>query len=412
MTVMEKIDEDLPEFDYAKEFYAKYEIKEVLGRGVSSTVRRCLDKNTGKEFAVKIIDLTGEKDNEFQMEELRVATKKEMNVLRMCAQHPYIIELHETFESATFIFLVFEMCRKGELFDYLTEVVTLSEKRARQIMRQLLEAVAFVHSKRIVHRDLKPENILLDDTLTVKLSDFGFASVINTEHELMDLCGTPGYLAPEVLKVSMYDEVAGYGRPVDMWAIGVIMYTLLVGCPPFWHRKQMYMLRAIMEGKYSFHNPEWDDISDAPKDLISRLLVVDPSKRLTADEALEHPFFKWEERVEHKQFFPKRLFKASVLAVIATNRIRVLHLSPPPISLDAVRHDPYCFKNIRKHIDAGAFRIYGHWVKKGENQNRAALFENTPKRDIKTGDSFGEPYVAPYFFLDKTRNQNPVVVIT
>ncbi|ELT91652.1 hypothetical protein CAPTEDRAFT_148295 [Capitella teleta] len=412
MTVMNEEDL-LPDLDFAKEFYAKYEIKEVLGRGVSSTVRRCIEKDTQTEFAVKIIDLTQEKDNEFQMEEFRSATRKEMNILRMCAQHPHIIELHDTFESSTFIFLVFEICKKGELFDYLTEVVTLSEKRTRQIMRQLLDAIEFIHDKQIVHRDLKPENILLDDNLNVKLSDFGFASVINHEDELQDLCGTPGYLAPEVLKVSMYEDAPGYGRPVDMWAIGVIMYTLLVGCPPFWHRKQMYMLRAIMDGRYCFSNPEWEDISEAPKDLISHLLVVDPVKRYTAKDALAHPFFSREEvsvpgsvppcdtvlspssppvvakqqREEKKIFYAKRMFKAAVFCVLAMRRIRLLHLNPPPIMVQDVRRDPYSVKPFRKIIDAGAFRIYGHWVKKGENQNRAALFENRPKRDLKSAAS-------------------------
>ena len=335
-----------------------------------------------RSYAVKIIDLTGEKDNEWQMNEIRDQTRKEITILRMCAQHSHIINLHDSFESSTYIFLVLEMCCKGELFDYLTEVVTLSEKRTRQIMRQLLEAVEYCHSMNIVHRDLKPENILLDDTMNVKLSDFGFATILSEGDELTDLCGTPGYLAPEVLKVSMYEDAQGYGRAVDMWALGVIMYTLLVGCPPFWHRKQMYMLRNIMEGKYSFSSPEWEDVSEHPKDLISRFLVVDPEKRITAKDALAHPFFKREER-EARKFYPRRLFKAAVITVIAMNKIRLLRLNPPPISLENVRKDPYGIKTFRKIIDAGAFRIYGHWVKRGENQNRAALFENSPKSELK-----------------------------
>lgn len=159
-------------------------------------------------------------------------------------------------------------------------------------MKQLLEAVAYIHSKGIVHRDLKPENILLDDNLNVKLTDFGFAKVIAPNERLYELCGTPGYLAPEVLRASMFEKVDGYGREVDIWACGVIMYTLLVGFPPFWHRKQMVMLRNIMEGKYEFCSPEWDDITDQPKDLIRKLLVVDPFKRITAENALIDGFFQ------------------------------------------------------------------------------------------------------------------------
>lgn len=382
MTIQGPDGDELPGADLAKEFYAKYDIKDILGKGISSTVRRCTEKASGQEFAVKIIDLTGETESDTHVDDERIAMKKEIHQLRTCAGHTNIIELHDTFESIAFIFLVFEVCRKGELFEYLTEVVTLSEKRTRQIMRQLLEAVEFIHSKCIVHRDLKPENILLDDQLNVKLSDFGFATDVSDDHELTDLCGTPGYLAPEVLKVSMYEDVCGYGRPVDMWASGVIMYTLLVGCPPFWHRKQIYMLRAIMEGRYSFYSPEWDDISDTAKDLIKGLLVVDPDERLTAAEALAHPFLKSEERITQVTI-TKKSFKSAALAVIAMSRFQRFHLHPPPIQMNVIKHDPYSIKVIRKFIDAGAFRIYGHWVKKGENQNRAALFENVPKRDIK-----------------------------
>jgi len=252
---------------------------------------------------------------------------------------------------------------------------------SRQIMRQLLDAVEFIHAKNIVHRDLKPENILLDDNFNVKLLDFGFASVISHDEELRDLCGTPGYLSPEALKVSMFDNSPGYGKPVDMWAAGVIMYTLLAGSPPFWHRKQMVMLRMIMEGKYTFGSPEWDDISETARDLISKLLVVEPARRLTCVEALCHPFFKREER-QKLEFRPRRKFKGGAFVIIAMNRIQTLHLHPPEIHLDDLKENPYCMRAFRKFIDGGAFRIYGHWVKKAENQNRAALFENNIKRDM------------------------------
>ncbi|CAH1801384.1 unnamed protein product [Owenia fusiformis] len=385
ITDMEE-DYDLPDASLAKEFYAKYEPKEVLGKGISSVVRRCIEKQTGQEYAVKIMDVTEETTSDVQADEVTYAVKKEINILKMCAGHHHIIALHDTFESSTFIFLVFELCRKGELFDYLTQVVTLSEKRTRTIMRQLIEAVAFIHDKGIIHRDLKPENILLDDNLNIMLSDFGFAHVMAQGETLTDLCGTPGYLAPEVLAVSMYEQVDGYGCEVDMWAVGVIMYTLLSGHPPFWHRKQMYMLRAIMEGKYKFGSPEWDDISDPPKDLISKLLVVNPKKRLTAKQALEHPFFK-RETVPVKEFNAKRTFKVAIIAVLTTFRIRNLHFNPPPISIDTIKHDPYSVKNFRKIIDGCAFKVYAHWVKKGEEQNRAALFEITPKMDLKVAQN-------------------------
>ncbi|KAL7024200.1 hypothetical protein ACKWTF_012942 [Chironomus riparius] len=456
-------DDTLPDKDAAKGFYAKYEPKEVLGRGISSVVRRCIDKETGKEYAAKIIDLGASEHNDCR--QMLEATRQEINILRQVMGHPYIIELQDVFESDAFIFLVFELCRHGELFDYLTSVVTLSEKKTRYIMRQIFEGVDYIHARNIVHRDLKPENILLDDSLNVKITDFGFARHLNDGAKLYDLCGTPGYLAPETLKCNMFEDAPGYSREVDMWACGVIMFTLLVGCPPFWHRKQMIMLRNIMEGKYSFMSPEWSDISEDPKDLIRKCLVVDPEKRITVREALKHPFFNtdlnyiYQRRIsrvrntinnkecnsrmcrfmsisnvlfknamhrhsdlnnnnqpedtvplidhDHQhnickckcsclprfltccfsmrrqsQFNAKKKFQFAILTVRAMIRIQRLRYTPEPLDIEEALRDPYRVKVLRKVIDACAFRVYGHWVKKGEGQNRAALFENSPKVEL------------------------------
>ncbi|XP_063989589.1 phosphorylase b kinase gamma catalytic chain, skeletal muscle/heart isoform isoform X2 [Diachasmimorpha longicaudata] len=378
----DEVDDLLPDKDAAKGFYAKYEPKEILGRGISSTVRRCIEKETGIEYAAKIIDISNEPHDGAEGHTMKDATMQEVHILRRVAGHPYIIELHDVFESNTFIFLIFELCKNGELFDYLTSVVTLSEKKTRYIMRQVFEGVLHIHTQGIVHRDLKPENILLDDNLNVKITDFGFARMLKPGDKLFDLCGTPGYLAPEVLKCNMFENAEGYGYEVDIWACGVIMFTLLVGCPPFWHRKQMVMLRNIMEGKYSFTSPEWTDITDAPKDLIRKLLVVEPDKRASIKEALDHPFFHTVE-LKAKSFNARKKFQLAILTVRAVIRIKRLHTTPEPLSTLVAREDPYRIKILRKVIDGCAFRVYGHWVKKGEGQNRAALFENTPKTDLK-----------------------------
>ncbi|RZC32653.1 Pkinase domain containing protein [Asbolus verrucosus] len=200
---------------------------------------------------------------------------------------------------------------------------------------------------------------------------------------------------------------------MGLW--GYYVYALyrfsLVGCPPFWHRKQMIMLRNIMEGKYSFSSPEWADISEPPKDLIRRLLVVDPKQRITIPEALEHPFFQtmqlWDQditplkhslrknsrrfsriselalKLQQRKFQARQKFQWAILVVRAMVRIQRLRLTPEPLSLDTARTDPYRIKLLRKIVDGCAFRVYGHWVKKGEGQNRAALFENTPKTELK-----------------------------
>ncbi|KAL1421394.1 hypothetical protein MTO96_000473 [Rhipicephalus appendiculatus] len=374
--LQERQEDDLPDKDVAKEFYAKYEPKEILGRyfrGISSTVRRCINKETGEEFAAKIIDISSDTDGSGPTS-LYQATKREIEVLKRVAGHPYIIELHDVFESTTFIFLVLELCRHGELFDYLTSVVALSEKKTKSIMKQLFEAVEFIHSKGIVHRDLKPENILLDDDLNVKVTDFGFATQLAESETLTELCGTPGYLAPELLKASMYESSEGYDKQVDIWACGVIMYTLLVGFPPFWHRKQMVMLRNIMEGKYEFCSPEWDDITEAPKDLISKLLVA--VKRASV-------FVTEDVAIQKRAFNARKTFQFGILCVRALVRIRRLRYTPEPLSLNIARTNPYRIKTLRKVIDGCAFRVYCHWVKKGEMQNRAALFENHPKIELR-----------------------------
>ncbi|TSK14731.1 Phosphorylase b kinase gamma catalytic chain, liver/testis isoform [Bagarius yarrelli] len=371
--------DELPHWVGAKEFHQKYESKEVIGRGVSSVVRRCVNKHTGQEFAVKIIEITAEKMTAQQLEEVKSSTLKEIHVLNVLKGHPSIITLIDSYESATFIFLVFDLMRRGELFDYLTEKVTLSEKEARSIMRALLEAVRYLHSLNIIHRDLKPENILLDDQGHIKLSDFGFSVQLQPGEKLRELCGTPGYLAPEILKCSMDETHDGYGKEVDLWACGVILFTLLAGSPPFWHRKQMLMLRMIMEGRYQFSSPEWDDRSDTVKDLISKLLVLNPSVRLTAEQALTHPFFLQYQKEDKRLFSPKKTFRVLILTVLSCIRMYCHHNRARPLTREHLMRDPYSLRAVRKLIDGCAFRIYGHWVKKGEQQNRAALFQNTTK---------------------------------
>uniref|UniRef100_A0A915L8J8 phosphorylase kinase n=1 Tax=Romanomermis culicivorax TaxID=13658 RepID=A0A915L8J8_ROMCU len=295
-------------------------------------------------------------------------------------------QLHDFYESSTFLFIIFELAKGGELFDYLTRHVTLSEKKIRHIMRQIFEAVAAIHAKNIVHRDLKPENILLVGEDVVKVTDFGFAYELKEGERLKELVGTPGYLAPEVLKVNMYETADGYSKEVDLWACGVIMYTLFCGYAPFYHKKQLYMLRAISEGKYEFRSPEWDEITDVAKDLIRKLLVVDCKQRFTAKQALSHPFFQQPLSIEEFQlaankFDARKRFRLSIIRVRLLVRLLRIKYLPSLIPARQVRNNPYAARKIRKQIDNLAFHVYGHWVKKGREQYRDALFANSVRSE-------------------------------
>ncbi|CAI2722603.1 unnamed protein product [Schistosoma spindalis] len=363
----------------ADSFYSKYEVRDVLGSGASSTVRRCIEKDSKAEFAVKILDLNSGVDTS---EVIRSECMREVTILRKVVDHPNIIKIHDVFEGDAYIFLVSEICQGGELFDYLTHNVIISEKRTRAIMRQLFDAVNFIHERQIVHRDLKPENILLDENLNIKVTDFGLAVFVDDEEELKETRGTPGYLAPEVLMCGYYDDQPPYGQPVDIWACGVIMYTLLAGCPPFWNRKEHLMLRQIMEGRFSFPSPEWDDISESAKDLICKILVVDSSVRLTALDSLNHVFFLQQPIVGKIAFNARQKFKTGMLAVSFIFYLRRLKVDAAYLNINQLSMDPYSNKKLRKIIDTLAYDVYSQWVKKGEEQNRAELFENVPRRDM------------------------------
>ncbi|XP_012059949.1 PREDICTED: LOW QUALITY PROTEIN: calcium/calmodulin-dependent protein kinase type 1-like [Atta cephalotes] len=257
----------------------KYILKDLLGTGAFSEVRLAESKEKpGQMFAVKIIDKKALKGKEDSLE-------NEIKVLRRLT-HPNIVQLLETFEDKHKVYLVMELVTGGELFDRIVEKGSYTEKDASGLIRQVLEAVDYMHEQGVVHRDLKPENLLYyspDEDSKIMISDFGL-SKMEDSGIMATACGTPGYVAPEVLAQKPY------GKAVDVWSIGVISYILLCGYPPFYDENDANLFAQILRGEFEFDSPYWDDISASAKDFIGKLMCVNVEERYTCKQALAHPW--------------------------------------------------------------------------------------------------------------------------
>jgi len=273
----------MPFFNKKSELEKNYKVGETLGSGNFAVVKKAQPRATKDELlksgipvdvAVKVIDKS--KVEDIGDIEREIAIMNNMD-------HPNIIKLFEIFDEKRKINLVMELVTGGELFDAIVARGNYTEKDAATCMAQLCGALQYLHAKGIVHRDLKPENLLLNSPTdaTIKVADFGLSRVISSGDVMKTACGTPGYVAPEVLKNKGYDSGA-----VDMWSAGVILYILLCGFPPFFEEELPALFEQIMKGRYDFPSPWWDNISDGSKNLVRRLLTVDPKERMSATEAL------------------------------------------------------------------------------------------------------------------------------
>jgi serine/threonine protein kinase len=319
------MDVNMSQSEMDSPFFQKYQLGEILGKGAFSVVRECVDKATGTKYACKCISKQsmGAEDLEGLMQE--------KDIMLAC-DHPNIIKLYEFFDEEEHYYMVLENMTGGELFDRIVAKNFYNELDARECIHTVLEALNYIHSNKIAHRDLKPENLLLasmDDDHNVKLADFGFAKKCNTLKCLSTQCGTPGYVAPEILRGKQYDYSA------DMWSIGVIMYIIIGGYPPFYEDNQQQLFDKIKAADYEFHREFWDNISDDAKDLISRCICLDVDARITCEQAINHPWLKKESRAlssidlhknleEFKRFNAKRKFKGGVKAVMANNKMKRL----------------------------------------------------------------------------------------
>ena len=270
-------------------FADKYEVGNKLGEGHYAQVFLCRNKASGSHHAVKVIDKgrTTTKQVDDMLGE--VAILKELN-------HAHCLRLDGFFDEGGKVFVVLELINGGELFQKICRERHFSEKTSAKMMYDIISGVAYLHSKGIIHRDLKPENLLLtslEADANIKIVDFGFAEKCGSDDKLTKCCGTPLYIAPEVLNAGLYKTGPPYGLSADIWSLGVILYVLLCGYPPFRAKTQNDQFKKVVAGKYEFRPDKgWGNISDEAKDLISKMIVMDPKARLTAKQCLEHPWMK------------------------------------------------------------------------------------------------------------------------
>jgi len=336
-------------------FKKEYDMNpKVLGQGKFAKVYRATHKATGQAYAIKVI----QKDACLKAGEL-VKTQDEIEIMKK-VKHPNCIAFHDMYDSKEKLYIVMELVTGGELFDRIIDAGHFSETEAAKCFKQIIQAVGYLHSIGIVHRDIKPENILYmstDPDSPVKLVDFGLGKIIDIHGSqrahMMTVCGTPSYLAPEVI------QRTGYGKECDIWSCGVILYILLSGCPPFDQGKAPRLLfQDIMNANYSFPPDYWKLVSQEAQDLVRKMMVVNIQSRMTPDQVLDHPWMRRynagdlsKENIEGVQkrlrdWQATRRLKAAINTFVALLRMSSAMLSELPDEatqekiLQKVRADP------------------------------------------------------------------------
>ncbi|KAI0658115.1 Pkinase-domain-containing protein [Cubamyces menziesii] len=331
----------------------QYRTGKTLGSGTYAIVKEAVHIKTGQYYACKVI-------NKKLMEGREYMVRNEIAVLKKISKgHRNVVTLHDYFETAHNLYLVFDLCTGGELFDRICAKGNYYEADAAALVRTIFGAVKYIHECGIVHRDLKPENLLFRtkaEDADIMIADFGLSRVLDDEkfHMLTEICGTPGYMAPEIFKKT------GHGKPVDVWAMGVITYFLLCGYTPFDRDTQQQEMEAICAGDYRFEpgtcpsQEYWANVSETARDFVRTCLTIDPTSRPTAAEALQHKWLASEEPhfvpdpqspsggptnlLPHiqKAFDAKKTFRKAVFSMIATRRMSSLAgLSPTAQSFGA-----------------------------------------------------------------------------
>ncbi|XP_047012054.1 peripheral plasma membrane protein CASK isoform X8 [Ictalurus punctatus] len=336
-----------------------YELCEVIGKGPFSVVRRCINRETGQQFAVKIVDVAKFTSSPgLSTEDL----KREASICHML-KHPHIVELLETYSSDGMLYMVFEFMDGADLcFEIVKRAdagFVYSEAVASHYMRQILEALRYCHDNNVIHRDVKPHCVLLaskENSAPVKLGGFGVAIQLGESGLVAGgRVGTPHFMAPEVVKREPY------GKPVDVWGCGVILFILLSGCLPFYGTKER-LFEAIIKGKYKMNPRQWTHISESAKDLVRRMLMLDPAERITVYEALNHPWLKERDRYAYKIHLPetveqlrkfnaRRKLKGAVLAAVSSHKFSSFY-GDPPEELPDFSEDPTSSGAVSQVLDS------------------------------------------------------------
>ncbi|XP_061120116.1 calcium/calmodulin-dependent protein kinase type 1D-like [Syngnathus typhle] len=300
-----------------------FDFMEELGSGAFSEVYMVREKKTGRTFAMKCIKKKHTRD---------LNLENEINVLRRI-KHENVVGLEDFYESQTHFYLVMQLVSGGELFDRILDRGVYSERDASHVIQQVLQAVSYLHQSGVVHRDLKPENILYyspEENSKIMISDFGLSKMVD-KGVMSTACGTPGYVAPEVLAQKPYSKA------VDCWSIGVITYILLCGYPPFYEESETRLFSKIIKAQYEFDSPFWDDISESAKDFIRNMMEKNPLKRYNTDQALRHPWIigktarsqdiYYSVSVQIQKNFAKSKWKQAINATVAINHMKKLQLA-------------------------------------------------------------------------------------
>eukprot|EP00287_Rhodomonas_sp_CCMP768_P007765 CAMPEP_0196728014 /NCGR_PEP_ID=MMETSP1091-20130531/8843_1 /TAXON_ID=302021 /ORGANISM="Rhodomonas sp., Strain CCMP768" /LENGTH=503 /DNA_ID=CAMNT_0042070713 /DNA_START=119 /DNA_END=1630 /DNA_ORIENTATION=- len=364
----------------SKGVHKSYEIGKTIGKGSFAVVKEGLQKETGLRVAIKIVD---KKDAVFDAESLEqeIATMKKVS-------HPNCVLLHEVYDESNKTYLILDLITGGTVMDRIIAIDHFSEKDAAAVTADVLNAVHYLHNIGITHRDLKPENLLYasndpnsPDYNTIKVADFGLAKFVSESSMMKTTCGTPGYVAPEVLDPYL-PFTNGYGPEVDLWSLGVVLYIMLCGFPPFYDDSTAVLFKQIRKGEYTFPSPYWDEVSEGAKDIVSKVLVVDPSKRYTAQQCLDHAW------ISHAGEASAKKLHSSHRAFLLIRKLSIF---------DNI--DPSCLQEITQKLKVVRIEQGKPVIQAGEvgdcmyfiNSGTVQVLVNGSEIDrLTTGDFFGE----------------------